>query len=92
VTFRYDGKDIETALGQGIDNKSTRQETPVTFAYEGGTPIRFAGAEIQKNIGLAGEFGSQTKDPKMKGYFGDWTSFWTGGPFGPADADDGGMA
>lgn len=86
MAFRYDGKDIQTALGQGVDNKSTRQETPVTFAYEGGTPIRFAGTEIQKNIGLSGEFGSQTRDPKMKGYFGDWTGYWTSGPFAPASA------
>ena len=86
MAFRYDGKDIQTALGQGVDNKLTRPESPVTHGYEGGTPIRFAGTEIQKNIGLSGEFGSQTRDPKMKGYFGDWTGYWTSGPFAPASA------
>jgi hypothetical protein len=92
VTFRYDGKDIGTALGQGVDNKQTRQEAPVTFGYEGGTPIRFAGAALRENIGMNGEFGAQTKDPKSKEYFGDWTGYWTGGPFGPAMPEDGGLA
>jgi hypothetical protein len=91
VAFRYDGKDIATALGQGVDNKKTRAEAPVTFGYEGGTPIRFAGKELAENIGMVGDFGNSTKDPEMKDYFKDWTGFWVSGPFSPAP-EDGGMA
>lgn len=83
MAFSYKDKDVSTALGQGIDNKASRQETPVTFAYEGGTPIRFAGSEMVKNLGMVGEFGLSTKDPGMKNYYRDWTSFYSNGPFGP---------
>lgn len=92
MAFRYDGKDVATALGQGVDNKLTRAEAPVTFGYEAGTPIRFAGKQLVDNIGMVGEFGVSTKDPNMKGYFKDWTGFWANGPFGPAAPDNGGMA
>lgn len=92
MAFRYDGKDIATALSQGVDNKLTRAEAPVTFGYEAGTPIRFAGEELKNNIGMVGDFGSSTKDPKMKGYFKDWTGYWSSGPFGPAGPDEGGVA
>ena len=81
MAFRYDGKDVAQALGQGVDNKETRRETPVTFAYEQGTPVRFAGSELAKNIGMAGEFGTSTKDPNMKRYYQDFTSYLEGGPF-----------
>lgn len=92
MAFQYDGKDVGVALGQGVDNKKTRQEAPVTFGYESGTPIRFAGAELRRNIGMNGEFGTQTQDKKSKSYFRDWTSFWTQGPFSPGLPDDGGVA
>ncbi len=92
MAFRYDGKDIATALGQGVENKLTRSEAPVTFGYEAGTPIRFAGEELKDNIGMVGDFGSSTKDPNMKGYYKDWTGYWSSGPFGPASPQEGGMA
>lgn len=90
MAFRYDGKDVVTALGQGVDNKLTRAEAPVTFGYEAGTPIRFAGKQLADNIGMVGEFGTSTNDPKMKSYYGDWAQQWTSGPFGPSDSE--GMA
>lgn len=92
MAFRYDGKDVATALGQGVENKQSRAEAPVTFGYEAGTPIRFAGDQLQKNIGMVGEFGTSTKDPNMKGYFKDWTGFWSSGPFGPGIPQEGEMA
>lgn len=91
MAFRYENKDVGTALSQGVDNKLTRAEAPVTFGYEAGTPIRFAGDQIKENIGLAGEFGASTKDPGMKKYYGDWTAYWSNGPFGPATPAEGEM-
>lgn len=85
MAFRYDGKDIQTALGQGVDNKLTRPESPVALAYEQGTPMRlpnrFAGSELANSLGMAGEFGASTKDPNMKRYFKEFTSYLEGGPF-----------
>ncbi len=41
----FEGKDVSTALAQAVASKESRAETPVTFAYEAGTPIRF-GREV----------------------------------------------
>lgn len=96
MAFSYSGKDVATALSQGVDNKQSRAETPVTFAYEAGTPIRFAGSEISKRLGgTDGEFGfmsNNRKDKEAQGYLKRFADQWTSGPFGPDMGDQGGVA
>ena len=85
MTFRLP-EDYPTAFAKAIDQKSAQQEVPATFGYVEGTPSRFAGEKMVRDLGLVGEFGAMTNDKKDKGaqkYLKDWTSQWTSGPFGP---------
>lgn len=92
MAFSYDSKDVGAALGQAIADKRTREEVPVTFGYSAGSPGRFAGDQLRENIGMLGEFGGSTKDPGMKPYYRDWTSYWASGPFGPDGVAGAGVA
>jgi hypothetical protein len=83
VAFSYKGKDVSMALGQAIENKASREETPIAFGYTGGTVERFAGDRMLRKKGLAGDFGSSTQDPEGKLQVGDWAKLWAAGPLGP---------
>lgn len=83
-----DPSSIGDALGQALLEKETRREKPVTFGYEAGTPVRFAGAEIARNLGMNGEFGTMTNDKKDKNsqaYLKKFVDQWTSGAFSPFD-------
>lgn len=85
MTFRLPD-DYPTAFAKAIEQKSAQQEVPATFGYIEGTPSRFAGEKMVRDLGLVGDFGVMTNDKKDKGaqgYLRDWTSQWTSGPFGP---------
>jgi hypothetical protein len=89
VAFRLSQRDpesISVALGQALADKQSRHEKPVTFGYEAGTPVRFAGEEVERQLGLNGEFGAMTNDKKDKnaqGYLKKFVDQWTSGAFSP---------
>lgn len=83
---------ISDALGQALLDKETRREKPVTFGYEAGTPTRFAGEEISRNLGLNGEFGAMTNDKKdtdSQAYLKKFVDQWTSGAFSPFGGEAG---
>lgn len=81
---------LRTALGQAVADKMAREEKPVAFGYEAGSPIRFAGDEIARRIGGQGEFWRMANDKKNKdaqGYLKEWTQQYTSGMFSPFSAE-----
>lgn len=86
MAFSYDSKDVGAALGAAIENVRALEERPADFGYRNNTPIRFAGAQMMKNLGTNGEFGFRTNDKEDKNsqeYLKRFTQQWTSGPFAP---------
>lgn len=86
MAFSYDSKDVGAALAAGVENAKALEERPVDFQYRAGSPIRFAGDQIMRNLGANGEFGYMTnnkKDREGQEYLKRFTKQWTGGPFAP---------
>lgn len=86
MAFTYESKNVQAALSAGIENARALEERPVDFQYKAGTPIRFAGSRIEKNLGADGEFGAFTnnkKDKEGQAYLSRFAQQWTSGPFAP---------
>lgn len=86
MAFSYDSKDVGAALDAGVWNAEALEERPVDFQYKAGSPIRFAGDRIMRNLGTNGEFGSRTnnkEDKEMQQAMLRFTKQWTRGPFAP---------
>jgi hypothetical protein len=89
VAFNLGDRDpgsLSTALGQATADKLAREETPVAFGYDKGTPTRFAGTELARRIGGAGDFWRMANDKRDKdaqGYLQEWTRQFTAGMFSP---------
>lgn len=75
MAFRYDGKDIGSALGMALLDKQARKETPVAFGYENGSPQKYsrmanenrdARALVQQYIEDAGGLGVVANDKRFK--------------------------
>jgi hypothetical protein len=81
---------LATALGQAVMEKQARQEKPVLFGYDNGSPMRFAGEEIATRIGGDGDFSRMANDKRDKGaqdYLKQWTQQVTSGMFSPLAPD-----
>jgi hypothetical protein len=77
---------LRAALGQALADKEAREEKPVAFGYDSGSPTRFAGTELATRIGGRGDFWRMTNDKKDKdaqGYLKEWTQQYTSGMFSP---------
>lgn len=86
MAFPIGQKDVGVALGQAVEDRRARQEVPVAFGYNAGSPGRFAGDLFLKSMGTNGEFGSRTndkEDKEMQQAMLRFTKQWTSGPFPP---------
>jgi hypothetical protein len=81
---------LSTALNQAVMEKQARQEKPVLFGYDNGSPMRFAGEEIATRIGGDGDFSRMANDKQDKGaqdHLKQWTKQFTSGMFSPVGPD-----
>jgi hypothetical protein len=82
---------VAETIGQALRDKQARDERPVAFGSEYGSPQkvsseRFAGDIFGGNLGISGAFGGATNDKKNKEVqdkLGLWAQQWASGPFGP---------
>lgn len=78
--YKRNPEGLEAALSQSIVEKQERDEKPVTFGYDRGTPMRFAMDKL-RGQGLSGEFGQLSMQPSTQRYLRDYVYRMSSGPF-----------